>query len=113
MDVPTAIPNHAHLADDPLRAAVDRTAAAKRPRWRGASEKAAGDRGQARLSAAGMVETGRVALMPITWVTARPPTGGSTQAGVRAKSCPAGGAGKCSEARRIPDGHNASDLHVK
>jgi hypothetical protein len=34
----------------------------------GASEKAAGDRDQARLSAAGMVETGRVALMPITWV---------------------------------------------
>jgi hypothetical protein len=35
MDVPTAIPNHAHLADDPLRAAVDRTAAAKRPRLEG------------------------------------------------------------------------------
>jgi hypothetical protein len=33
MDVPTVIPNHAHLADDPLRAAADRTAAARRPRW--------------------------------------------------------------------------------
>jgi hypothetical protein len=46
-----------------------------------------------------MVETGRVALMPITWVTGTSPTGGSARATVRDKPRPIRSAANA--ARRI------------